>query len=193
MTPATTDFVPRLRAALARRTPATLHDEQAQRAAVAVVVSAEDAPAILFVKRGERSGDPWSGHVAFPGGFRSPADDSAVATARRETDEETGLDLVRLGEQLGLLDDVYPRSARLPKVIVTPVVFLVWGRPAVSARAEVVRAEWIEAAEVFDPANRHPYVLHAGGGQLTFESVVVHGLTVWGLTERILSQIANVI
>ena len=191
MTPATSEFLQRLRSALARRTPATLHDEQAQRAAVAVVATVEDTPSILFVKRGERAGDPWSGHVAFPGGFRSPADDSAAATAVREAAEETGLDLAGLGERLGPLDDVYPRSVRLPKVIVTPVVFLVTGRPAVSARAEVERAEWIEVAEVFDPANRRPYVLHAGESQLVFESIQVRGLTIWGLTERILSQIAN--
>lgn len=157
------------------------------------MASVEDTPSILFVKRGERAGDPWSGHVAFPGGFRSRADDSAAATAVRETEEETGLDLARLGERLGSLDDVYPRSVRLPKVIVTPVVFLVTGRPAVSARAEVERAEWIEAAEVFDPANRRPYVLHSGGGQMVFESILVRGLTIWGLTERILAQVANIL
>jgi len=157
------------------------------------VATVEDTPSILFVKRGERAGDPWSGHVAFPGGFRSPVDESAAATAMRETKEETGLDLERLGESLGPLDDVYPRSVRLPKVIVTPVVFLVAGRPAVSARAEVDRAEWIEAAEVFDPDNQRPYVLHTGESQLVFESIQVRGLTIWGLTERILSQVANII
>jgi ADP-ribose pyrophosphatase YjhB (NUDIX family) len=193
VTPVRTEFVARLTEALARRAPATLDDEQAQRAAVAVVISGDAAPAILFVKRRERPDDPWSGHVALPGGFRSAADESSAKTAERETEEETGLNLVQLGERIGALDDVYPRSVRLPKVIVTPEVFTVRGRPPVQAGAEVERAEWIEVEEVFDPANRRPLVLHLADSQLTFESIVVHSLTIWGLTERVLAQLANII
>jgi hypothetical protein len=40
------------------------------RAAVAIIVrEANDAqPEILLIRRAERSSDPWSGHMAFPGG-----------------------------------------------------------------------------------------------------------------------------
>jgi 8-oxo-dGTP pyrophosphatase MutT (NUDIX family) len=193
VTPLTTDFLARLAEALARRAPATLDDELAQRAAVAVVVSREEAPAVLFVKRGQRSGDPWSGHVAFPGGFRSAQDDSSSATAIRETEEETGLSLATLGQRLGTLDDVYPRSVRLPRVIITPEVFAVAGRPPVYARAEVEKAVWVPVSEVFDPANRHPFVLHLPESRVTLVSIVVQDLTIWGLTERVLNQIANLL
>ena len=91
------EFLPLLRAALARHVPALLEEEGASHAAVAVVVTEEPEGSILFVKRRERAGDPWSGHAAFPGGHHSGTDDSPAATAERETEEETGLALAREG------------------------------------------------------------------------------------------------
>ena len=50
-------------------------------------------PEILFIKRASRSGDRWTGHVAFPGGGRESVDKDDCATSIRETKEEIGLDL----------------------------------------------------------------------------------------------------
>ena len=50
-------------------------------------------PEILFIKRANRVGDKWTGHVAFPGGRRDPEDDSDLAAAIRETQEEVGIAL----------------------------------------------------------------------------------------------------
>ncbi|HBF63055.1 MAG TPA: CoA pyrophosphatase, partial [Gammaproteobacteria bacterium] len=36
---------------------------------------APDSTDILFIKRAEKVGDPWSGHMAFPGGHREREDD----------------------------------------------------------------------------------------------------------------------
>ncbi len=47
----------------------------------------------LMIKRAARIGDPWSGHVSFPGGRMSKSDQSEVDTCIRETHEEVGLDL----------------------------------------------------------------------------------------------------
>lgn len=189
----TRDLLARLREALHRRAPATIGDVGAQRAAVAVVVSDETRPGLLFVKRHERAGDPWSGHVAFPGGFQSSTDQSAAETAARETEEETGLALAVAGELLGYLDDVHPRSVHLPPVVVTPAVFRVAGRPAVHPRAEVERATWLPVSDVFDPANRRPFELVLPGEKRDFEAIVVDDLTIWGLTERILAQLASIL
>lgn len=158
-----------------------------------MVVGAGPEPALLLVRRCERAGDPWSGHVAFPGGFAGADDESPAATAARETEEETGLALGRAGEYLGMLDDVYPRSVQLPRVIVTPVVYAVPGRPDVAPTSEIDLAAWVPVSALLDPANRRPYVLEWGGSSIAFDSVVVHGLTVWGLTERILAQFAAAI
>ena len=50
-------------------------------------------PEILFIKRASRSGDRWTGHIAFPGGRQDPNDTNDAATSVRETEEEVGLDL----------------------------------------------------------------------------------------------------
>src|SRR5262245_33353929 len=39
-----------------------------RRAAVAIVLHDEPAPRVLLMKRAERAGDPWSGHISLPGG-----------------------------------------------------------------------------------------------------------------------------
>ncbi len=49
---------------------------------------------LLFIRRAEKSGDPWSGHMAFPGGHMESSDASLLAAAIRETQEEIGLDLL---------------------------------------------------------------------------------------------------
>ena len=48
---------------------------------------------VLVIRRGEREGDPWSGHMALPGGRFEPEDLSVYTTAVRETHEEVGIDL----------------------------------------------------------------------------------------------------
>ncbi len=192
MTDRTVDFLLRLERFLAGRSAVRLDEPGASRAAVAIVVTREPDASILLVKRKERAGDPWSGHAAFPGGYSEQADDSPEATAERETLEETGLELARLGHRLGRLDDVYPRSVFLPRIVVTPVVFSVAERLAVRPMEEIERAVWVRASELFDPANRAPFVLDLPAGKREFPSIRVAGLTVWGLTERILDQIVSI-
>src|SRR5262245_34151321 len=73
-----------------------------ERAAVAaILLPRDDTFEILLIRRAERPTDLWSGHMAFPGGRRSPEDRDLLATAVRETEEEVGLDLARHGELVG--------------------------------------------------------------------------------------------
>ena len=52
---------------------------------------------------------------------------------------------------------------------------------------------WIGIAELFDAANRKPLTFDFPGGSRTFESIQIHGYTIWGLTERILHQFQQVV
>ncbi|KAK4526675.1 hypothetical protein GAYE_SCF26G4591 [Galdieria yellowstonensis] len=47
---------------------------------------------ILYIQRAKQANDPWSGHIAFPGG-RQEGNEKDIETAIRETKEEVGLDL----------------------------------------------------------------------------------------------------
>lgn len=83
---------------------------------------------LLFIQRAKRPGDPWSGHIAFPGGRREDADEGDLGTAVRETKEELGLDLSDSNQfrLLGRLDDeAIPVSKRGRQGgVLSPFVFL---------------------------------------------------------------------
>ena len=84
-------------------------DEYAPRAAVAAILRdggpGGEGAELFFIIRAEAPKDPWSGHIAFPGGRRDPEDETLLATAIRETREEVGIDLAR-GELVARLPDV---------------------------------------------------------------------------------------
>jgi len=80
----------RFRAALADRPADRIPETDCEiRAAVTLILresAADPAEAEgLFVRRAKVPGDPWSGHVALPGGRRDPEDADLLDTARRET------------------------------------------------------------------------------------------------------------
>src|ERR687886_382936 len=117
--------IQRIARALRERRPVQLElEEPLRRAAVALILRAGEQGVIelLMIKRAAFEGDPWSGHIALPGGRQEPGDASLQDTAIRETWEETGIDLARDGCVIGQLDDLQPRTPRLPPLVITPFV-----------------------------------------------------------------------
>ena len=90
MAPGPADLLPRVREALSRHAPAVLTDPNAATAAVALVLAANPAPSILLIRRAERPGDPWSGHMALPGGYSATEDGHLEVTAARDLNEDCG-------------------------------------------------------------------------------------------------------
>lgn len=85
------------------------------RAAVALVLSPPLAsPEVLLIERTTRKDDPWSGHIALPGGKMEFTDPTPRLTAERETLEEIGLTLQE-DHYLGWLGDFGADS--LPLVV----------------------------------------------------------------------------
>lgn len=146
----------------------------------------------LLVLRVERDGDPWSGHVGLPGGHREPGDPDLSAAARRELAEEAGVELPP-SAILGRLDDVHPRSRRLPSVAVTPYVAWTGRETAVEHGPEVDGHLWVPLSELEAPGRRAVLTFRRSGALRAFPAVEVGGLTVWGLTFVILRRFLDVL
>lgn len=170
----------------------TVPSEPAERApiaaAVAIVLSLDEAGRrdVLLVRRAMYQGDPWSGHIALPGGRVEPEDSSLEATARRETLEETGIDLAP-GSCIAQLPLVTPRSMPT-RVTVYPFVFAYQGTRDVKLSHELVDSWWVPVASLRDPGAWDMHDVQAGDRTLRARGYAHDGAVVWGLTERILAS-----
>jgi 8-oxo-dGTP pyrophosphatase MutT (NUDIX family) len=158
-----------------------------RRAAVAAVLHDEPAgPRVLLMKRTERAGDPWSGHISLPGGRHDKTDADLLETAIRETREELGIDLAG-ARLLGNLPTLSPLSAGPNGMEVTPFVFATHEPVEPQLSAEAAAAFWlpIESAMsgAFDDTYTYP------GTDRQFPSWRYEGHVIWGLTFRILAEL----
>ena len=139
---------------------------------------------VLLVERAATLNDH-PGQVAFPGGGVDTADESVIAAALREAQEETGLDPLGV-EVLGTLPEV-PLS--VSNFMVTPVVGW-WAR-----QTPVDVVDYGESAQVFrvpvrdllDPENRFTAVLTRDQHTYRGPAFAVNGVVVWGFTAGILN------
>jgi len=162
-------------------------------AAVALVLRASEAVDLLLIKRSKSERDPWSGHMALPGGRRDPGDATLLHTAMRETREETAVDLPHRSV-LGTLELVAPTSERLPRLSVVPFVFGLEGPiEAVVNSYEVASVHWVPLATLKDPASRSTTTILLPDGPREFPCFRVDGQIVWGLTHRILERFLQVV
>lgn len=160
-------------------------------AAVAAVLRVEKEPELLFIKRADVEGDPWSGHIAFPGGRHESRDISLEATAIRETHEELALDLTA-GTLLGRLDDLAPRSRALPPIIVRPFVALVNADVTFQFSREVAGAFWVPVSTLLASDAQVEHAVTVNGVTARFPAYAVRGHIIWGMTERIVRQLLSV-
>lgn len=190
--------IERLRALLGRDRGRRIDAEPGvSRAAVATVLRPRPAgdTEILLIRRTEDPRDPWSGHMAFPGGRADPTDPDLLSTARREAEEEVGLRLADDGvEVLGRLDDVQAmaRGQRAP-LIITPYVFLLdRDQPLVPNRREVEEAIWTELSPLWrgEASTTKRYELE--GRTYELPGYRVGDRVVWGLTFHMLQLLFSV-
>jgi 8-oxo-dGTP pyrophosphatase MutT (NUDIX family) len=156
-------------------------------AAVAIVLvpTESDDLELLFIKRAEEPGDPWSGQMALPGGRREEGDSDLLTTARRETLEETDVTL-QPESLLGELDDLAPVTPVLPPVVVRPFVFGLEEKPSITASPEVALYVWTSLGELGRTAAQSRVTVR--GADLTVPSYLVGPHIVWGMTHRIISR-----
>ncbi len=165
-------------------------------AAVAMILRQKDPHVeLLLIERARRSGDPWSGQMAFPGGMVEPSDHGARAAAERETGEEIGLTLVAR-DYLGRIDDMQGRHRGHPSgIIVSAYVYMANGEFVPQRNHEVRDVLWVPLT-IFAEHARGVEVRHPAAPEERFRGIRVSDNSdqiVWGLTHRFLTAFFRIL
>ncbi len=186
-------MLPRVRDALARppkRIPRSSGTPPPE-AAVAAVLYGQDLTdlQLLFIQRATVEGDPWSGHVAFPGGRRERGDGTLLDTAIRETWEELGLDLSP-ADHLGMLDEIGPVSRSRP-LVVQPHVFHLPDVPPLHPNREVAGVLRLSLVDLLANEGRGSMPFEWNGQSMELARVDVSDQRLWGMTLRIVDDLLH--
>ncbi len=186
----TTSPFSKIRARIDQSPPKRVNEPGTWQAAVALVLVLRPGGdlELLFIRRAERDGDPWSGQMGLPGGRKEEADDGLLDTARRETMEETGI-VLPPDALLGELDDLFPNIKVLPPVVVRPFVFGLQHRPEVASSDEVATHLWASLGTLRTSAG--VVEIEVMGEKRTVEAFVVEGQVIWGITCRIVRRLLD--
>ena len=146
---------------------------------------------VVLTERVTRDGHH-SGEVSFPGGKAEPGDADLVATALREAAEEVGLDVAAAEVRVvGLLERFWIPVSDFE---VTPVVALAGRRPVLVAAPDEVASIVEPPMARFLPGAPIAIVERTiGAWPLRYGAYEVDGLSVWGATARILSQLGAIL
>jgi len=169
-----------------------------KRSAVAILLDkhAGAEASILMIKRAEHKGDPWSGHMAFPGGRCEAFDKNGLATAKREMHEEVGFDIDDAehkplkGEWLGRLSDISTLRRITPRaMVVTPYVFSVADKPMLEGNYEVAETVWIPLTYFSDIKNRSIHSIEYQQRTINLPCYCYDGKVIWGMSLSMIDEI----
>jgi 8-oxo-dGTP pyrophosphatase MutT (NUDIX family) len=138
---------------------------------------------VLFVKRAVKSGDPWSGQTAFPGGKRDPEDRNMKETVVRETLEETSINLLEGCRFLGTMEPV--RSTQKPELQILPFIVLLEKKQAIELNEELTEYFWAPLKELA----KHEGTVNLRFGE--YPVYIIENHIIWGLTYKILRNLLS--
>lgn len=158
------------------------------RASVALILrQMTDDMEILFIQRAAHEKDPWSGHIAFPGGKWEPGE-LVCQTAHRETLEEIGMDL-RNALYLGRLSDIV--GTNLPIWVSCCVYGMGQGEYVPVPSDEVSDVFWTRLSDVRDRRRHHLAPVAFGEKSFEVPAIKLPGEgkpVLWGITYRLVMQ-----
>jgi 8-oxo-dGTP pyrophosphatase MutT (NUDIX family) len=166
-----------------------------KRSAVALILQVRDGELhILMIKRAEREGDPWSGHMAFPGGRKDPVDANGFACALRETEEEIGLSLLPEDTCIGRLSEINAMSrVRGLGLAVTPFVFRLNRDVVFTPNYEVAEVVWVPLEFLLERSNREQMEWGFKGVNISLPCYYYEGRRIWGLSLNMLDELLSLI
>lgn len=185
-----------IREALTRHQPTLVAREATHaEAAVALVLAGAGAElSLCAIRRAEHPLDPWSGHMALPGGRSSAEDAGPRAAAERETLEEVGLALTE-DHWIGPLSDVLVRlGGDDRRMVLSPFVYYLGEELVPFAPSdEVAEAFWIPLAHLWDPRNANHLEWERSGARLLYPAIRFREHAIWGITFRVLTLFSDVL
>lgn len=148
--------------------------EEARKAAVAILREGEQT---LLIKRKPYPGDPWSGHIAFPGGHINNGE-TVEQGLLREVREEVLLELSEV-QIHGTLEPLHPHRA--PYLTVYPMIIDTDNLSRAKTGPEVDEIKVVSIRGYVEKT--HP--------ENGFPALDYDGWFVWGLTYRIIKNYLN--
>jgi len=159
-------------------------EQQEPQAAVALVHALLPEESILILRRTSNPRDPWSGHWAFPGGRRDPADRDLLETALRELREEVGIVLERhqmterlpdsdAGRRVGRVVRVAGFAFKVPEPL-----------PFTLQASEAEEAVWVPVAKLLDLRLHRMQEVPGLPPGMRFPAIDIGGVPLWGFTYR---------
>jgi len=163
------------------------------RAAVAMIVREvpEDLE-ILFIERASDAQDPWSGHLAFPGGKVEPGEQARQA-AERETREEIGL-VLESELYLGRMSDIV--GVNLPVRVSCFAYAAVSSAIQPVVNREVRDVFWTRLSDIRDPERHQMATVGFSGRSLEVPAIILpqpDKPVLWGITYRLVMQFLEII
>jgi 8-oxo-dGTP pyrophosphatase MutT (NUDIX family) len=162
--------------------------ETERRASVVILLrGTEENLSLCLIRRSAWEGDPWSRHIALPGG-RSEGDERPWDTARREVFEEIGLELTAKSAEIELPELGVSLAGRDRILQISP--FVAYLGPTASPfrqGPEVEDVFWTPISHFWEVSRLHYLSLDSEGQRLLYPAVSIEQGTVFGITLRIIS------
>jgi 8-oxo-dGTP diphosphatase len=157
----------------------------AQAAVVVLLKATSQGFEVLLVKRAEKTGDPWSGQIALPGGKCDADDEDLKATVVRETLEETGIRLHVGCRFLGAMETV--RSTQKPEMKILPFLVIQEQDQTIELNEELTEYFWTPLTEF---AKNKGTVKFCFG---EYPAYIIENRVIWGLTYKIMQNLLSLI
>lgn len=172
-------------------------DELFKKASVATIIRINNhkPPDLLFIKRAERIDDPWSGHIAFPGGkVDEEKNEDWLTAAYREVFEEIGVNLEESASLIGALNDIKTQKhGKMYPMVIRPFVFILEKDIMFSINTEVDECFWIPLTHIVSKESHKHFEYSWQGNIVTLPCIYYNNYKIWGITHLMISNFLEIL